>query len=55
MRGISNDGDGMMQPQAIDAEEAVLGAIILEKAAILEVIEILVPDAFYKESHKRIS
>jgi len=54
MKGISNDGDGMMQPQAIDAEEAVLGAIILEKAAILEVIEILVPDAFYKESHRRI-
>jgi len=54
MRGISNEGDGMIQPQAIDAEEAVLGAIILEKAAILEVIEILVPDAFYKESHKRI-
>ncbi len=45
---------GKVPPQAIDIEEAVLGAIMLEKDAIYEVIEILKPDAFYKESHSKI-
>ena len=45
---------GKIPPQAVDIEEAVLGAIMLEKDAIYEVIEILKPDCFYKESHARI-
>lgn len=41
-------------PQAIDLEEAVLGAILLEKNAINEVSEILKPEYFYKPAHEVI-
>ena len=43
-----------MPPQAIDFEEAVLGAIMIDKNAIAEVGDILSSDVFYKESHKEI-
>lgn len=45
---------GKLPPQAIDLEEAVLGAIILEKEAITMVGSILNPNLFYKEAHKVI-
>tara|TARA_B100001250_G_scaffold413453_1_gene447663 strand:- start:242 stop:1690 length:1449 start_codon:yes stop_codon:yes gene_type:complete len=43
-----------MPPQAIDFEEAVLGAIMIDKNAIAEVGDILSSDVFYKDSHKEI-
>jgi replicative DNA helicase len=45
---------GKIPPQAVELEEAVLGAIMLEKDAIIEVIDILTPDSFYKEEHQKI-
>ena len=45
---------GRMPPQATDLEEAVLGAVMLEKDALLNIIDILVPDSFYKEAHQKI-
>jgi len=45
---------GKVPPQAVDLEEAVLGALMLEKDALSNVIEILKPESFYKESHKLI-
>ncbi len=45
---------GKIPPQAIDLEEAVLGALMLEKDALTEVIDVLRPEAFYKEAHQRI-
>src|SRR6056297_588319 len=45
---------GKIPPQAIDLEEAVLGAIMLEKDAILSVLDILSPDCFYQEAHQKI-
>jgi replicative DNA helicase len=45
---------GKVPPQAKDLEEAVLGAIMLEKAAFDVVIEILKPECFYVEAHQRI-
>lgn len=45
---------GKIPPQSIDLEEAILGAIMLEKKAIHSVIEILTPECFYKESHTYI-
>lgn len=41
-------------PQAIDFEEAVLGAIMLEKDALLEVIDILSENTFYLNKHQKI-
>src|SRR4030043_990398 len=45
---------GKIPPQAIELEEAVLGAIMLEKNAIVEVMDILTPESFYKEEHQKI-
>ena len=41
-------------PQAIDLEEVVLGALMLEKNAVNAVIDILTPEVFYKETHQMI-
>ncbi len=45
---------GKLPPQAVDLEEAVLGALMLEKNALTSVIDILHPDSFYKDTHKII-
>lgn len=45
---------GKIPPQALDLEEAVLGAMMLEQYAINKVIDILQPDMFYKQSHQHI-
>ncbi len=45
---------GKVPPQARDLEEAVLGAVMLEKGAFDSVVEILKPEAFYVDSHQRI-
>ena len=45
---------GKVPPQAKDLEEAVLGAIMLEKSAFDTVVEILKPECFYADSHQRI-
>lgn len=45
---------GKIQPQAVELEEAVLGAMLLEKEAFNTVIGILSPDSFYKEQNGRI-
>lgn len=45
---------GKLPPQAIDLEEACLGALMLEKDALTKVIDILTPESFYKDSHRLI-
>lgn len=45
---------GNVQPQAIDFEEVVLGAILLDKDAIIAVMDILSPESFYKIEHSKI-
>ena len=45
---------GRIPPQAVDLEEVVLGALMLEKEVVNEVIDILTPEAFYKEAHQKI-
>ena len=45
---------GKVPPQAKDLEEAVLGAIMLEKTAFDTVVEILKPECFYVDAHQRI-
>src|SRR5882757_11504043 len=45
---------GKLPPQALDLEEAVLGALMLEKNALTAVIEYLRPEHFYTEQHKEI-
>lgn len=50
----SSSGLGKLPPQAIDLEEAVLGALMMEKDALTVVNEILKPASFYKDCHQRI-
>src|SRR5438067_11775276 len=45
---------GKVPPQAKELEDAVLGAIMLEKSAFDTVVEILKPECFYLEGHQRI-
>ncbi|MEO8794883.1 MAG: replicative DNA helicase [Daejeonella sp.] len=53
LTGLSS-GMGKLPPQAVDLEEAVLGALMLEKDALSAVIDILKPEVFYKDSHQKI-
>jgi replicative DNA helicase len=45
---------GKVQPQATNLEEAVLGALMLDKDAVALIIDILRPASFYKEAHQHI-
>lgn len=45
---------GKKPPQALNLEEAVLGAIMLEQNAFIELQGILKPESFYKEAHQKI-
>jgi len=41
-------------PQNLEAESSVLGGILLENDAINQVLELLRPEDFYRESHRKI-
>ncbi len=45
---------GKLPPQAVDLEEAVLGAMMIDKKGVDDVIDILHPEVFYKETHQHI-
>ena len=45
---------GKTPPQAVDIEEAVLGALLLEPSAVTDVMDILIADCFYKPAHRMI-
>lgn len=45
---------GKLPPQAVDLEEVVLGAMMIDKKGVDEVIDILHPEVFYKEAHQHI-
>ncbi len=49
---IINLEKGKIPPQAVDLEEVVLGAMMIDKKGVDEVIDILHPDAFYKDAHR---
>ena len=41
-------------PQNLEAESSVLGGILLENDAINQVLELLRPEDFYRESHRKV-
>ncbi len=45
---------GKVPPQALDLEAAVLGAAMLEQDAVVEIMDILKPESFYKDAHQKI-
>lgn len=52
--GLENYVFGKVQPQAIPLEEAVLGALMLDRDALAIVTDILMPESFYLEAHQHI-
>ena len=53
-QSVVNLSDGRIPPQAIDLEEAVLGAMLIDEKGVNEIIELLSPEVFYKKSHQLI-
>ena len=51
---VINLKNAKLPPQALELEEAVLGAMLIDKKGVDEVIDLLQPDAFYKTGHKHI-
>jgi replicative DNA helicase len=51
---VINLEQGKIPPQAIDLEEVVLGAMMIDKKGVDEVIDILSIESFYKEAHQHI-
>src|SRR6478672_1409333 len=43
-----------IMPQALEAEQSTLGAILMERDAIARAVELLTGDDFYREIHKKI-
>ena len=53
-RGSSEGAGTRVPPHNIEAEESVLGSMLLSKTAVGEVLEILQPEDFYREAHAAI-
>jgi replicative DNA helicase len=57
---MANDNDmrredtGKVPPQAIEAERAVLGGVLLEPDAATKAVEVILPEAFYHPGHAKI-
>lgn len=53
---VKQQDSGMlkMMPQSIDAEEAVIGAILVNPMSLGRIVEFLKPESFYKPAHKII-
>ncbi|MEH2011850.1 replicative DNA helicase [Nostoc sp.] len=51
---FQGDGSDRLPPQNIEAEEAILGGILLDPEAISRVSDRLLPEAFYISAHKDI-
>ncbi|MEX2349455.1 MAG: replicative DNA helicase [Flavobacteriaceae bacterium] len=45
---------GKIPPQAVDLEEVVLGAMMIDKKGVDEIIDLINPDVFYREAHQHI-
>ncbi len=54
MAGAADDILKRVPPQNIEAEQSVLGAVLLDNDAINQAIEILTAEDFYRESHREI-
>lgn len=48
------DFNEKIPPQAIETEQAILGAMLLDKEAVHKALDIIYEDAFYKEAHSKI-
>ncbi len=49
-----HERSGRMPPQAVEVEQSVLGAMLIEREAIPRAVEILPADAFYQSKHQKV-
>lgn len=43
-----------LPPQNVEAEQSVLGSLLLDKEAIIKVADLIIPEDFYRDDHKNI-
>ncbi len=53
-RSISSASEGPVPPQAVEAERAVLAALLLDPEAVGRAVELIDAAAFYRVAHQRI-
>ena len=41
-------------PQSIEAEQSLLGALLIDKDAVIKVADVVMPEDFYKDTHRMI-
>ncbi|HEX9078629.1 MAG TPA: replicative DNA helicase [Desulfuromonadaceae bacterium] len=51
---MSNEDLRKLPPQSLEAEMSILGGILIDNDAINRVLEMLLPEDFYRESHRKI-
>ena len=51
---MSNTDLRKLPPQSLEAEMSILGGILIDNDAINRVLEVLTPEDFYRESHRKI-
>ena len=54
-RDFNSENAGLVPPQNIQAEEAVLGGILLDPDAIGRIADLIKPEAFYINAHQAVS
>ena len=54
LASVGEELGGRKPPQALDIEEAVLGALLLEPDVVSDVLDQIIEDCFYKPAHKKI-
>lgn len=45
---------GKLPPQNVEAEQSLLGCLMLDKSAIVKVVDLVKPEDFYKDTHREI-
>lgn len=51
---MTQDHIHKLPPQSLEAEMSILGGILIDNDAINRVLEILVPEDFYREAHRKL-
>ncbi|MBC8464863.1 MAG: replicative DNA helicase, partial [Parcubacteria group bacterium] len=49
-----NSSGGRIPPQHLDSEKALLGAIMIKPAAMIDVADLVTPEMFYADKHRII-
>jgi replicative DNA helicase len=51
---MPQEGPGKVPPHSIEAEESVIGGVLLDNAALDRALELVTPEHFYRKAHRQI-